>query len=170
MIYHVTVNDQMHSLDVSPGKGRTLTITREGQDPKQVLFHSIDDGHLFLVVDGKAVETFAAEGPQGKHIFVNGRTFLVKDAGEKPLRKKSGSKVDIPEQVTPPMPSIVVRILAETGDRVKRGQGLLVVSAMKMETTLVAPYDGTVTRINTTVDAKVAPGDILVDLIRTSRE
>jgi len=39
-----------------------------------------------------------------------------------------------------------------------------VVSAMKMETTLKAPFDGVVKHINTRVDARVMPGDILVDM------
>jgi biotin carboxyl carrier protein len=170
MRYHLIINDQSHSLDVSPGERDSLSITGTGQEPKQVLYHSLCDGRLFLVVDGKTLDAFVAEGPDGKHIFVNGKTFLVKDADRQPARKRSGSKVDIPEQVTPPMPSVVVRILVEAGDRVKRGQGLVVVSAMKMETTLVAPYDGRVTRINTALNAKVAPGDILVDLEKEGSE
>jgi biotin carboxyl carrier protein len=47
---------------------------------------------------------------------------------------------------------------------VKRGQGLVVVSAMKMQTTLRAPSNGRVKKINTSIDAKVAPGDILVEI------
>ena len=170
MIYHLTINEQPHSLDVFPGEGDSLAITWTGQDPKEVLFHSIGDGRLFLVVDGKAVDAFLADGPDGKHIFVHGKTFLVKDADQEPVRKRSRSNIEIPEQITPPMPSVVVRILVEVGGRVKKGQGLVVVSAMKMETTLVAPYDGTVTKINTAVDAKVAPGNTLVDLKKEGPE
>jgi len=35
---------------------------------------------------------------------------------------------------------------------------------MKMETTLCAPFDGTVVRINAAVNDKVAPGQILVEI------
>jgi biotin carboxyl carrier protein len=35
---------------------------------------------------------------------------------------------------------------------------------MKLETTLTAPFDARVAKINVAVDDKVAPGDILVDL------
>ena len=62
------------------------------------------------------------------------------------------------------MPSVVVRILVEEGEQVKRGQGLVVVSAMKMETILRAPSDGIVRKINTVLDQKVSPGDILVEI------
>jgi len=77
---------------------------------------------------------------------------------------------ETPGEVTPPMPSVVLRILVKEGERVKRGQGIVVVSAMKMQTTLVAPTDGTVKKIHTKIDAKVAPGDILVEIEKEAVE
>jgi biotin carboxyl carrier protein len=35
---------------------------------------------------------------------------------------------------------------------------------MKMETTLTAPYDGKVKKINASINQKVAPGDVLVEI------
>jgi 3-methylcrotonyl-CoA carboxylase alpha subunit len=58
----------------------------------------------------------------------------------------------------------VVRVLTAVGDRVERGQGLVVVSAMKMEMTLKAPYSGTVRAVNTEVGAQVSPGEVLVEI------
>jgi biotin carboxyl carrier protein len=51
------------------------------------------------------------------------------------------------------MPGGVVRVLAEPGAAVTAGQPLVVLEAMKMEHTVVAPVDGTVTELH------VAPGD-----------
>jgi pyruvate carboxylase len=62
------------------------------------------------------------------------------------------------------MPSVVVRILVEEGDWVVQSQGLIVVSAMKMETTLKAPIEGKVLKIHTALQAKVMPGDRLVEI------
>ena len=61
-------------------------------------------------------------------------------------------------------PASVVRVLVEVGREVVKGQGLVVVSAMKMEMTLVAPYSGTVKAVNTLVGAQVSPGEILVEI------
>jgi len=77
---------------------------------------------------------------------------------------------ETPGEVTPPMPAVVVRILIHEGDRVKRGQGLIVVTAMKMETTLVAPSDGRVKKINTSEGAKVVPGEILVEIEEEAKD
>jgi biotin carboxyl carrier protein len=52
------------------------------------------------------------------------------------------------------------------GDLVEKGQGVMVVSAMKMETTLQAPYKGKVLKINVAEGDKVMPGQILAVIER----
>jgi len=61
---------------------------------------------------------------------------------------------------------VVISVPVEVGDRVKKGQGVVVLSAMKMETTLTAPFDGTVTQVNAAEGESVSPGQILVDIQR----
>jgi 3-methylcrotonyl-CoA carboxylase alpha subunit len=62
------------------------------------------------------------------------------------------------------MPAVVVGVLVSEGDLVELGDRLLVISAMKMETTLTAPRDGRVAAVNVAVGDKVMPGTILVDI------
>jgi propionyl-CoA carboxylase alpha chain len=61
-----------------------------------------------------------------------------------------------------PMPGVVVRVDVAAGDRVTRGQSLLVLEAMKMEHTVAAPIDGTVSDINARVGVAVDAGAVLV--------
>jgi len=56
--------------------------------------------------------------------------------------------------------------MVSEGDDVEKGQGVVVVSAMKMETTLQAPFKGKVVQINVAEGDKVMPGQILVDIER----
>jgi acetyl/propionyl-CoA carboxylase alpha subunit len=63
------------------------------------------------------------------------------------------SAAEASDRVATPMPGKIVQILVKAGDRVKRGQPLAVLEAMKMEHTLSAPADATVEEIN------VAAGD-----------
>ncbi len=99
-----------------------------------------------------------------KHVCIKGLNFLVLNENVPLRRVKRKDFEEAPGEITPPMPSVVIRIMVAEGDMVKKGQGLVVLSAMKMETTLVAPTDGKVKRINTFINAKVAPGDILVEI------
>ena len=54
-----------------------------------------------------------------------------------------------------PMPGTVISVSVAAGDRVIAGQKLLTLEAMKMEHTLVAPFDGVVAELNTVPGAKV---------------
>jgi biotin carboxyl carrier protein len=60
------------------------------------------------------------------------------------------------------MPGRVVRIFVAKGDVVKKGTGLLILEAMKMENEIQAPADGTVEEIFVTAGQTVEAG---VDLI-----
>ena len=64
--------------------------------------------------------------------------------------------------LTAPMPGRVLDIGAGVGDRVKAGQSMLVLEAMKMEHHLAAPFDGTVTEIRAAVDDQVDNGAVLL--------
>lgn len=63
-----------------------------------------------------------------------------------------------------PMPGTVLSIGVEPGDKVTKGQTLLILEAMKMENQIMAPADGVVKEINVTQGVSVNAGDILVVL------
>jgi len=60
-----------------------------------------------------------------------------------------------------PMPGMIVGVDKKEGDKVKEGETILVLEAMKMENALPAPVSGTITRINLGVGDHVAKNDIL---------
>ena len=165
MKYRLKIGEETADADVTQLEGEQGSRFTIGEKEYDFRYKAVSDYCFHLTVNGKATKVFVAKEEQGKHIFVNGRSYLVQDADRSSLRRaRRIGPEEAPGEVTPPMPSIVVRILVEEGDYVKRGQGLVVVSAMKMETTLVAPSEGRVKKINTFKDAKVSPGDILVEI------
>ena len=50
-------------------------------------------------------------------------------------------------RLTAMMPGRVVKVMASVGDKVKKGQPLIIMEAMKMEHTIVSPKDGVVARV-----------------------
>ncbi len=123
----------------------------------------ISANQIHLTVNGTGINAYMAEGPEGKTVIINGMPYLVQDADATGKRKKSGVGSE-PTEVTPATPSVVISVLVKNGDVVKKGQGVIVLSAMKMEITLNAPFNGTVTGINAAEGDNVAPGQILVDI------
>lgn len=67
-------------------------------------------------------------------------------------------------QLTAPMPATVVAILKKIGDKVKAGEHLIILEAMKMEHTINAPVDGVLLDIFYAVGAQVNEGAELLSL------
>lgn len=61
-----------------------------------------------------------------------------------------------------PMPGLVVKVLAGEGDRVFRGQNLVVLESMKMESGVASPIDGVIEEVRVTAGQAVQAGDILI--------
>jgi len=64
-------------------------------------------------------------------------------------------------EVRAAMPGKIVAVLVEAGATVTRGQGLLVIEAMKMENEVTAPRDGTVQEIRVQSGQTVEAGELL---------
>ena len=66
-----------------------------------------------------------------------------------------------------PMPGLIVDIMVNIGDRVKKGQTLLIQETMKMQLKLRAPSAGVVKFISTSPGSQVEKGALLVSLVPT---
>lgn len=66
--------------------------------------------------------------------------------------------------VTSPMPGTVMKITAAIGQHVVKDQELLILEAMKMESPIYAPCDGTVASILVKESDAVVEGQVLVQL------
>ena len=65
-------------------------------------------------------------------------------------------------QVGATMPGMVVTVAVKIGDRIKKGQKLLSLEAMKMETTINADLDGKIRDVLVQPGRRVETGDLLV--------
>ncbi len=70
---------------------------------------------------------------------------------DRPVPSRVGPKGTVTEQensIVSPMPGLVVKLFVKAGDRVKRGAGIAIVEAMKMQNELRSPLDGVVRAVN----------------------
>jgi 3-methylcrotonyl-CoA carboxylase alpha subunit len=164
MKYNLEINGETDALLVEQKDGGGMVITAAGKQ-RTVTACRIDAHRLVLNVDGAIRNVFLGGNDAAKQIVIDGVAYGVADADAKAMAAATGgTDREKPREVTPPMPAVVVKVLVALGQDVQKGEGLVVVSAMKMETTLTAPFGGRVTGINAAEGDKVMPGDILVDL------
>ncbi len=65
------------------------------------------------------------------------------------------------EQITAPMPGMLIKYEKQIGDKVKRGETLLVLEAMKMYNNIPSPVDGTLKATPLSSGANVGKGEVL---------
>ena len=66
--------------------------------------------------------------------------------------------------INAPMQGLIVDVKVETGQKVKAGDEIIILEAMKMENPIVAPCDGVINEIKVTKGDKVNTDDVLAVL------
>ena len=125
-----------------------------------------------LSVDGVATEVeipivayvdprpfaFSQDPPKGFFQTGNGQTWWVE-----PYRYAGGASASAHDgDILSPMPGRIIAVEVAAGDSVTKGQKLVTLEAMKMEHSLIAPFDGTVAELNAEVGAQVQVEALLV--------
>lgn len=79
-------------------------------------------------------------------------------------RPGAGEGTGRPTTLSAPMPGVVLEVLVAPGARLKRGDPILVLEAMKMRNTIRSPRDALVVEVAVAAGQPVGPGDPLVRL------
>jgi acetyl/propionyl-CoA carboxylase alpha subunit len=166
MDYNLKIGGQTLPVEANLKDDGTF-LAKIGERSFAARYQIISENQIHLEVEGIGKNIYLADNGDGKLINIGGTTYLVQDADAlaRSGTRRRGNK-ELPQEITPPMPSVVVRIMVTEGDLVEKGQGVMVVSAMKMETTLQAPFKGKVLKINVAEGDKVMPGQILMVIER----
>ncbi len=99
-------------------------------------------------------------------VTVRGRQIQIRIEDPRESSDLNGGRADSSmAKVLSPMPGKVVRVLVAPGDLVVKGQGLVVVEAMKMQNEMKSPLTGIVQQVQAEVGATVMANQILVVVV-----
>ncbi len=130
-------------ISVEIEKGKTLlihldSISEPDNEGNRTLFFNLNGQRREVVIKDTSVKSMTA----------------VKEKAEPSNRHHIGAT----------MPGSVVTILVEAGEKVVKGQPLMVTEAMKMETTIESPADGEIKKIYVKASEAIATQDLLIEL------
>src|SRR5919197_2010817 len=136
--WRVTVDGKSFSFDLRAAGPGTYVLR---QDERVETFHCVRDG-------------------QDIHLFWRATVYRLHEESETPRAAERASAPGALAGLTAPMPGRVVAVRAAVGERVTRGQEILVVESMKMENAIRAPREGTVKKVAAAVGDMVAAGAV----------
>ncbi|MCQ6275131.1 pyruvate carboxylase [Bacillus sp. V3B] len=122
-----------------------------------------------LIVKLVSVGQPQADGTRVVYFELNGqsREVVIKDENIKStvISKIKGDPKN-PNHLSATMPGTVVKVIAEIGEKVEKGDHLMITEAMKMETTVQAPFSGVVKDIYVQNGDAIQNGDLLIELTK----
>lgn len=144
-----------NTYEIRPGSNQTVDINGE---PHRVDFQTIDEGALYsLLIDNHSWQVLVERNGDEYRVSIDGELYVVnvQDERSRKIQKAlTRAAKDTGEFVLKaPMPGLVRGVPLQLGQEVQKGQGLVILEAMKMENELRSPRVGVVS------DIHVKPGD-----------
>lgn len=160
------LDQKKHEIEITRGENQHLTAVVDGRqyelevsepEPNIYLFkHQHRIYQIFVSPNEKPDVPFS--------VNVQNQNFEIKIYDPRQLRGKNADSDSVEgiSEIKTAMPGKVVRILSDVGIEVKKGDGVIIVEAMKMQNELKSPKDGVVKEVRFAEGATVNAGDVLL--------
>ena len=138
------------------------------EDAVQVDWRTPEPHVYSLLIDGCSYDVHIDEDENDEetlavHLMSNVVRVQATDARKRRIAKSETGPAGL-ARLTAPMPGRVVSVLAPEGTEVARGDGIIVLEAMKMENEIKAPRDGTVTSVLVEAGQGIESGALLATI------
>mgnify|MGYP006278613259 CR=1 FL=1 len=158
MALELQVGDRTAYLEKQSEEGSRMIINIDGKE-YDVDVVMVEDGVYSILYKGKSfnVELVRNDDPKSYTVntLYNSYDIDIIDAERKYLMSRRGGDLDDDTHISSPMPGKVVSIPVSVGDKVKAGEPVIIVSAMKMESEYKVKKDRVVK------DILVKEGDVI---------
>lgn len=161
MKYVATINDNEYLVEIIDD-----TKVKIDNQIYTIDFTSISDQPVFSVlINGKSYEAYIFLEEKVWQVLLKGTFYpvIVEDEREKRLRAATGGNIvlsgDTP--IKAPMPGLLISVLVNDDQKVKKGDTLVILESMKMQNELRAPKDGVVSRMQVKSGESVERNQIL---------
>lgn len=135
----------------------------------EIASYRLGKNRSLLLIDDQAHEVDVRSNgyDNRKVVFMKGMEIpaLIENYNLAQLRKTAGmsSEADVAKQLKAAMPGLVIEVRVKPGDKVTKGQPLLVLEAMKMENIIKAQWEATVKAVHVSGGMSVEKGDKLLE-------
>ncbi|MBR6418248.1 MAG: biotin/lipoyl-binding protein [Bacteroidales bacterium] len=123
--------------------------------------NEVEGQEISLDVNGTPYKVTVDKEMKKKQVTVTTRTASQVSAAPSGAVQKS-APASKGSKVTTPLPGTILDVFVNVGDKVKAGQTVVLLEAMKMENNIEADVEGTVTEVKVRKGDSVLEGDVMV--------
>lgn len=167
MPVEIKINDRTAWVHLKNQNGNLLEIEVDGKAYRVDLLHTAG-GTFSIIENGHSynIELVPLKLPKKYTAYTLYNTYDVEviDAEARYLiNRGSNGSASGEKSITSPMPGKVVKILGDEGEEVRKGETVIILAAMKMESEYKAPADGMIKKIHVKEGDAVEGNQILVE-------
>lgn len=160
MSFKLTVDGVTHTIDIVRRRPH-LVIRIDGREHEISATGSFDEGRQTIEIAGAPVHFTRAHSGDQLLVRLGGRTFETAIVDPRAEAAGAGGGLDV---VKAPMPGAVVSLHKQPGDEVQRGETVVTIESMKLQTALAAPRDGRIAELLRQEGQTFEKDDVLVRL------
>jgi len=142
-------------------RGKSATLGIAGRQ-YECMLHQVGSGEYNLAIGGKTHRVWVVTHRDAVWVHAFGRAFEMEVLD--PVERAARTTVGSANTITAPMPGTVVAISVVAGETVKKGQALMLIESMKMQTEILAGRDSTVEAVTVSIGATFDRGARLISL------
>ncbi len=164
MKYITTVDSKEFTIELKPDNQILVNGEAYTLDFEQMA----DSGVYSLLLNNHSVQAMVEERDKLFEVQILGELYQVQVQDERAYRlaQARGGLAEATGEalIKSPMPGIILKVLVEEGQSLKKGEKTIILESMKMENELRAPRDGVVHRVSVAPGASVEKGQVLVTI------
>ena len=164
MKLRVEVDDESYTLELRRnGTSAEYAIGGAISASGSASVKEISPGVYSILLDGRSHTIHVSQDANALEVWAGTRRHFISlsdprdSVGENKRQAASG-----PVEIRAPMPGKIVKLMAAEGAKVRAGQPVIVVEAMKMQNEMKSPKDGVVSRVLAPEGATVSAGETLI--------
>jgi biotin carboxyl carrier protein len=167
MPFELRIKDRKAKVEILEQQG-TIYQVKIGERLYHIDVTKVENGVYSVIYQGKSINMEMIEGNTYNSYIVNTRSndyqVEIIDAKTRYLEARKGDHDSGETIISSPMPGKIIKLLVNKGDKVAKGDTVIIVSAMKMESEYKSPVDGTIAKIFVKADDVVEAHQHLVEI------
>ena len=164
MAFIAKLGDQNYTVEIEEvGK----SLYRVSVDGNEILVDGKKTGrsNYSLIINHRSFEVDVDITETEYRVLVDGRNYHIDLVDERRRRvggSQSGFQLEGRQNISVPMAGKVIAVLVNEGDHIEKGQGLVIVEAMKMENEVRSPIQAEVKEVKVKTGQAVEAGELLL--------